>query len=246
MSSLDRFGVPTPSTTRTIMTMPKSKHKFRLQFFGFNNQLGGVGSKRLVQETDSVQLPKLSYTHHNMYRYHTEAGYVGRKSWGEINLTLRDSINNNLIKAILGQEAKMSNYSRRTIDAAIESRDYKFEMWIQVMIGSERVYDLISQIAGAVSDVSSIVSGFQSGGLSGALNADTTDYFQGTVCTWVLEGCIIKDFDFGDMDYSDSSFNTIELTIKPDNVYLMDETGNSIFDSSFNISNIQGAINTFF
>ena len=249
-NNYSRFGVPTPSVSRSTMTQPKPKNKFRLQFFGLGGQKDGWTGKRIITETNTVDLPKLSYKQHNMYRYDTETSYLGRFSWSDVTLSLRDTVKSDLLASILGQNQKAQNYARRLDNVSVQSRDYKFEMWIQALVGSERVYDVISQVGGVIDDAITIgtaVAGASDGSITdmalAGLSADTTDYFQGTICTWVLEGCVIKNYDFGAFDYADSNFNTIELTIKPDTAYILDDTGSVWYDPGFALNNIQGIIN---
>lgn len=40
--------------------------------------------------------------------------------------------------------------------------------------------------------------------------------------TWTLEGCFLSNVDYMDLDYSDSQFQTIQLTIRYDNATLAD------------------------
>ena len=249
MSIINKFGVPTPSSNRRTMTQPKPKNKFRLAFFGFNNQNDGVGSEVVVQETNTVDLPKVTYSSQRMFRYDTDTSYITRRTWEPITLTVRDSIDTNLLRSINGQLQKANNYTRRMSVVSKESQDYKFEMYIQIMTGSEKVGTL-DKVGGILEDVlnvgSNITNGIANGSITdtimNTLNTDTFDYFQGTICTWVLEGCVITDADYGDMDYSESSFNNISLTIKPDNVYVVDATGTPIHDGSFTLSDVQAII----
>ncbi|AUS02963.1 hypothetical protein NVP2275O_382 [Vibrio phage 2.275.O._10N.286.54.E11] len=193
MIPLDKFGVPYGSN-RSVMAQPKPRNRFRIQLFGFNDQDGGEGTKPIILNTNSVSLPKVSYTEQKMHRYNTESSYVTRKSWQPVDLILRDEIQNGVLSAVTGHAYKIHNYFRRIIRGNTQSVDYKFEMWIQIMDGS---------------------------------SADDTAY-GGTINTWVLEGCTITDIDYGDLDYAESGFNEISLTIKPDNCYCVDHDGNLV------------------
>lgn len=45
---------------------------------------------------------------------------------------------------------------------------------------------------------------------------------------WTLEGCFLTNVEYGDMNYSDSGYKTITLTVRPDNCTYVDEAGNRL------------------
>lgn len=48
---------------------------------------------------------------------------------------------------------------------------------------------------------------------------------------WTLEGCFVTTVDYGDMNYSESGYKTITMTIRPDNCTYVDEAGNRLMSS---------------
>lgn len=184
---LSRYGVPLPEG-RQQMKMPKPKHRFRVLFWGFGHPEDG---DYITAETNSIDLPSVSYDPQAVDSYNSKAYYKGKGTWGTQSLTIRDTIDNTTLRAVANQMQKEFDHYRQIQQTS--AADYKFEMWIQSLDGS-----------------------------------DTGGQFDGTLHTWVCEGCITQDFAFESVDYSDSAVMTMSMTIQPDNCYLLDGSGNPL------------------
>jgi hypothetical protein len=122
-------------------------------------------------------------------------------------------------KAIYNQLRKEFNYY--TQESRLTDSQFKFEMWIQELDGSN--------------------------------SETTTNLFEGTLSTWVCQGCFIADSNFGEWDYSDSNPQVITMSVQPDGCAKLGGTGlpfgdevsgNGTPENATSISGAQTAIPT--
>ncbi len=211
---LNRFGVPLPLSTRKMMGQPKPKHRFRVIFFGLSgpeiwSEDGGI----VTYETNSVTRPKLTFDTHEVHHFDGVANMSGKRRWGDVTLTIKDTVDNGPLKSIAKQAQKQSDFYRR-ISPLSTVGGYKFEMWIQTLNGNED---------GAAPDPDQVSDAYiQSSSNPSALH----EMFKGTLDTFACLGCMVSEYDFGDLDYSDSNFSNISLSIKVDNCAILDSAGN--------------------
>lgn len=86
--------------------------------------------------------------------------------------------------------------------------------------------DLVGSAAGAIGG--DLVGGVAGGLAEGFLTPDSAkrdDSFVKTLDTWVLQGCIMTDVDFGEHSYEDAGYVTIKMSILPDNCFNLDDYG---------------------
>lgn len=181
---LSRYGVPLPDGRQQIK-QPKTKHRFRILFWGFGR---GKDGEFVSLETNSVDLPNVNYTSEEVHSYNSKSYYKGKYTWGTQSLVVRDTIDNTVLRAVANQMQKEFDHYRQIQQTS--AADYKFEMWIQSLDGS-----------------------------------DTSGLFDGTLHTWVCEGCITQDYNFDTADYSGSDVMTVSMTVQPDNCYMLDSNG---------------------
>lgn len=62
-------------------------------------------------------------------------------------------------------------------------------------------------------------------------DSQSTGLYGGTLHTWVCQGCQIADFKSGDFDYGSSEMVELDITIRPDVCFLLDENGKPIGDA---------------
>lgn len=67
--------------------------------------------------------------------------------------------------------------------------------------------------------------------LDGSNSENVANLYQGTLHTWLCEGCFIVESNFGDWDYSSSEPQNISLTIQPDSVVALGPQGEALGDS---------------
>ena len=205
---LDKYGVPIPgSGNRAPMKQPKPKWRFRVLFFGFG---GTEDGNMIALDTNTAGSPHVQADKVAVNSYNSTAYYKGRPTWNEIEIAFRDSVGNDSLKAVWNQLRKEFNFY--TQESRTTAAQYKFEMWIQALDGS---------------------------------NADNlTNLYEGTLHTWVCQGCLITDSNFGDFDYSSSEAQVISMTIQPDACVLLGPEGQALGDevSGFGSPENVGAI----
>lgn len=190
MNSLNKYSVPLPGNgTRGPMKMPKRRDTWRVLFFGFG--ASSDDGNFVALDANTVKIPEISHEPVSIHSYNSTAHYKGRYSIGTSELSFRDTIGNNSIKALMNQMRKEFNYYSQ--ESRTSASQYKFDVYIQLLDGSN-------------SDAS-------------------TNVFQGTLNTWVLQSCFITDSNFGDLDYSSSDPQNVSVTIQPDGVFLLGPDG---------------------
>ncbi len=128
---LDKYGVPLPGGSRAAMKQPKPKYRFRVVFFGFGNTEDG---NYITMDTNTVGTPHVEHENITVHSYNSSAHYKGKYTWSPIEVAFRDSIGNLSLKAIWNQMRKEFNYYSQ--ESRTTGSQYKFEMWIQVLDGS--------------------------------------------------------------------------------------------------------------
>jgi len=219
--SLNKFGVPSPTGGSKVMEQPKPKCKFRVLTYGFGSDTtwGDCGGY-VCFATESVSRPKLSVDVKEIHSFDTVTHYSDKCRWKDITLSIRDTISNDVATAVHSQIQKQRDYYRRMAPRA-KGYSYKFEMMIQTMTGQENSKSAVDTLANLVDTYV----------LDNSESVSTT-LLSSTLETWLLSGCIVTEYDFGEYDYSDSNYNLITLTIQPDNCILLDDSGNVMLQSS--------------
>lgn len=238
MASLDKFGVPIPTGGRRIMGQPKPKNRFRVVLYGFGaDGTWGDSGAAICYETNSVDLPKFNIANHELHLFDGMTTYAGKMRWQEMNLTVKDTVDNSPVMAIIQQLQKHRDFNRR-MAPRMPGDSYKFEMWIQTLSGEKRPVNMLTQIAEIADKGIAVADAFMNDGdVFGALSDNASELLAGTIDTWVCSGCVLTDVDFGDKEYDESNFNTISLSIRPDNCVCIDSSGKPMMyaPSSFNI-----------
>lgn len=183
--TLGKYGVPL-NGRRAMMKQPKRKDHFRIVLRGF----GGEGDN-IALETNTIALPSVSYEKHEVNSYNSKMHYKGKYTWNEMELSVRDTIDNGPLIAILKQWKREFNHE--TQESRVSAGKYKFELLIQILDGSN--------------------------------STETTGVLSG----WYCEGCMMTTVNFGDgLDYGDSNFSNITVTIQPDNCTPIDASEKSL------------------
>lgn len=213
--TLDKFGVKQHNSGVSMMGQPKPKNRFRVMLFGFGYELiWNDETSAITIQTDSVSKPKVSFNAQEMHNFDGVASYSGKKRWGEIELAVKDTVDNGPITAVMHTLQKQTDFHRRLAPRGSDD-GYKFEMWIQTLSGEEELEDWLEK-----------GMAFADKYLFGNEDAPSSPgFFAGTLDTWVCQGCMVTEYNFGELDYSDSNYNTINLTIKPDHCFMLDDKG---------------------
>ncbi|WNA15917.1 putative structural protein [Xanthomonas phage XaC1] len=192
-SVLDKFGVPIPGGGRSSMKQPKPKNKFRILLFGFGAANDGTF---ITIDTNNVGAPNQSFAKTEVHSYNSVSNFKGKYTWEEIEVAFRDTVGSQPLKALYNQMRREFNpYSQESRKSASQ---YKFEMWIQVLDGSN--------------------------------SDETTNLYQGTLSTWVCQGCFIVSTNFGEWDYSSSESQLVTFSVQPDYCVLLNENGDAMGD----------------
>lgn len=127
---LDKYGVPI-SGGGNMMKSPKPKYRYRVIFFGFGANDDG---NMITLDTNTVGAVSVSHENVTVHSYNSSAHYKGKYSWNTIEVAFRDSVGNDSAKAVYNQMRKEFNYY--TQESRTSDSQFKFEMWIQELDGS--------------------------------------------------------------------------------------------------------------
>jgi len=126
----DKFGVPIDGNRLGIL-QPKLRYRFRVILTGFG---AGGRSDELTSNIVSVTRPTLGYEEVTIDSYNSRAYVQGKHTWEPVSLVIRDDITNQ-VSALVGQQVQRQlNHFEQT--SAVSGSDYKFDMLIQVLDGS--------------------------------------------------------------------------------------------------------------
>lgn len=128
---LNKYGVPVPGGTNAPMKQPKPKYRFRVLFFGFGSSNDG---EYITVDTNTAGTPSVEHENVTVHSYNSSSHYKGKYTWSTIEIAFRDSIGNLSLKAFYNQMRKEFNYY--TQESRTSGSQYKFEMWIQALDGS--------------------------------------------------------------------------------------------------------------
>ena len=221
-NNINKFGVPLPTGGGIVMSQPKPKNKFRVVTYGFGADASwGNHGSWICMETNACSRPKFSVQTHEMHKFDTLSRYSGKLRWNEIQIRIKDTVDNKPATAIHSHIQKQKDFYRR-IAPRMPGYGYKFEMMIQTMKGDFSVDDSL-MVVGELLDKYI---------LNNSDHSISPKLLAGTFETWLCTGCIVTEYDFGEYDYSTANFNEITLTIQPDNCVLIDQAGRIMLESS--------------
>lgn len=133
MQSLNKYSVPLPGNgTRGPMKMPKRRDSYRVLFFGFG--ASSDDGNYIALDANTVKIPDINHEPVTIHSYNSVAHYKGRYTIGTSELTFRDTIGNNSIKALMNQMRKEFNYYSQ--ESRTTASQYKFDIYIQMLDGS--------------------------------------------------------------------------------------------------------------
>jgi hypothetical protein len=130
INGLDKYGVPLTSSTKQTMVQPKRKDQFRVTLYGF----GDGTTANITLEVQTCGSPSVEYEVHEVHAYNSKMHYKGKYTWSEIELVVKDTIDNSALNLIVNQWRKeFDHYSQAARQSAGE---YKFDMLIETLDGS--------------------------------------------------------------------------------------------------------------
>lgn len=136
-STVDRFGINvTGNTGQGPIHQPRLKYRYRVLMIGFG---GGVATDPITLNTNTCGLPTLTHEEITVHSYNSRAYYAGKHEWSEIELTVRDTVDNTVNVAVGSQlQIQLDHYNQTGYRAA---QDYKFTMQIQLLDGGFDTYN---------------------------------------------------------------------------------------------------------
>lgn len=130
MAVLTNFGVaPTDGGDVAATIMPKLQYRFRVAF-DFPIVQGG---QFLTGNVMSVTRPTLSHEEVTVDTYNSKIYLAGKHTWEPVTITLRDDVNNQVMKALDNQMAQQVNHSDQS--SAKAGAGYKFVTKIDTLNG---------------------------------------------------------------------------------------------------------------
>ena len=138
-SSLTKFTVPLASNQSAStqgLLMPKLKYRFRVSFENF-----GVSTDRveLTKQVKTCGLPKPEFEPVTIDVYNSKVNLLGKPSWGDISVTIRDDAAGNIARVVGEQIQKQFDFAEQSSAAA--GIDYKFLLRIEHLDGGNGAYD---------------------------------------------------------------------------------------------------------
>lgn len=134
VSSLNKFTVPLAtngSNPSQGLLMPKLKYRFRVTFDNFG--VPGTPTTELTKQVMNVTRPNVSFEEIKLPVYNSVVKLVGKHSWQDMTLTLRDDVTN-AVTGLVGQQLqKQFDFFEQS--AAASGIDYKFTMRIEILDG---------------------------------------------------------------------------------------------------------------
>lgn len=134
VSSLNRFTVPLAteqSASSQGLLMPKLKYRFRVTFDNFG--VAGAPSTELTKQVMNVTRPDLSFEEIKLPVYNSTVKLLGKHSWADAKVTLRDDVNNSVTTLVGNQLQKQFDFFEQS--SAASGIDYKFTMNVELLDG---------------------------------------------------------------------------------------------------------------
>lgn len=132
VKTVDKFGISVSGNTGNgPILQPKLKYRFRVLFLGF----GGAGNTAnpITLNTNTCTLPTLTHESVTVNSFNSRAYFEGKHEWSTVELTVRDTVDNAVAKAVGAQmQIQLDHYNQTGYRAG---QDYKFTMQIQLLNG---------------------------------------------------------------------------------------------------------------
>lgn len=134
MAVITNFGVPVSGGTDGSTLMPKLQYRFRVTFTGLGGATKTAAAPLVTRNVVSVSRPSLEHEDVTVDAYNSKIRLLGKHTWQDIQLVLRDDLNSDVIQALGAQLNTQVNHA--TQSSARAGRNYKFGMRIEMLDGS--------------------------------------------------------------------------------------------------------------
>ena len=132
MAVIQNFGVPVTNGSAESSLMPKLQYRFRITFTGLGTTTGDIPT--VTQNVISAQRPSVEHEEVTLDSYNSKIRMLGKHTWQDIQIVLRDDVTGAVAKLIGEQLQKQVDHGTQSTRKA--GADYKFSMKIQTLDGS--------------------------------------------------------------------------------------------------------------
>jgi hypothetical protein len=143
IASLNRFTVPlsgTQAATTQGMLMPKLKYRFRVTLDQFG--IAGTPTTELTKQVMNVTRPDVSFDEVKLPVYNSTVKILGRHTFQDAKLTLRDDASGVVTRKVGEQLQKQFDFFEQS--GAASAVDYKFRMRVEILDGGNGAYEPIT------------------------------------------------------------------------------------------------------
>jgi hypothetical protein len=133
VASLTKFTVPLSSDQSASaqgLLMPKLKYRFRVTFENF-----GVSTPRteMTKQVIDFKRPDVSFDDMDIHVYNSKVRLLGKHTWGDSTVNLRDDAGGNVAKLVGEQLQKQFDFMEQS--SAASGIDYKFITRCEILDG---------------------------------------------------------------------------------------------------------------
>ena len=140
-TTVNKFGIPisagnkTPGLPGSALLQLKYKYRFRVVVINFG-VIGNIPTPALdfTQQVQMVSKPSVNFAEIKIDSYNSTAYLAGKHTWEEVTVTLRDDSTNRISGLVGAQLQSQLNMYQQS--AAAAGMDYKFDMFIDVLDGT--------------------------------------------------------------------------------------------------------------
>ena len=134
VNSTSKFGVKLDGMN-TRVKHPHIKNRFRTEFIGFAAPIGGTS---LTLDAKSCDFPKPSFEKKTISTYNGDVNYAGKMTWGDISMSVYNSIDNMSYRELLRQWQLQKNLANQA--TATVAQNYKFITNVYHLGGEHEVF----------------------------------------------------------------------------------------------------------
>lgn len=143
IASLSRFTVPISGSQAAGsqgLLMPKLKFRFRVTLDSFG--VAGTPTTELTKQVMNVSRPDISFEEIKLPVYNSTVKILGKHSFADAKLTVRDDASGIVSKKIGEQMQKQFDFFEQS--GAASGIDYKFRMRVEILDGGNGAFEPVS------------------------------------------------------------------------------------------------------
>ena len=143
IASLSRFTVPISGSQAAGsqgLLMPKLKFRFRVTLDSFG--VAGTPSTELTKQVMNVSRPDISFEEIKLPVYNSTVKILGKHSFADAKLTVRDDASGIVSKKVGEQMQKQFDFFEQS--GAASGIDYKFRMRVEILDGGNGAFEPVT------------------------------------------------------------------------------------------------------